>query len=66
MIKLGDTVTDTITEFTGVVIGKCQYPTRRIQFKVQPKGLKDGRPIKPEWIDEERLEYASVRSTPPL
>jgi len=77
VINLGDTVTDTITGFTGIVVGRVEYLTGCIQFEVQPKGLKDGVPINPKWIDEVRLgiqeasaggphDNSPVRVTPPL
>lgn len=57
MIKLRDTVSDTITGLEGVVIARCEYLNGCVQFEVQPKGInKDGEPFKPQWIDEGQLE----------
>jgi len=60
MIKLGDKVTDTITDFKGIVTAKAIYLNGCVQFQVQPKGLKEKEIIKCEWIDEGQLELTSV------
>lgn len=62
MIKLGETVTDTITGFSGTVIGRVEYLTGCIQFEVQSKELKDGVPVRAQWIDEGRLESSQPTS----
>ena len=55
MARLGDTVTDSITGFSGVVTGKTQYLNGCIQLLVTPPGLHDGKPITGQWIDEQRF-----------
>ncbi|MCK4446978.1 MAG: hypothetical protein KAW56_07845 [Candidatus Marinimicrobia bacterium] len=55
MIKIGDMVEDTVTGFRGMAVAKIIYMTGCVQFEIQPKGLKDGRPIKSMWIDEKTL-----------
>lgn len=59
MIKLGQKVTDKITGFTGVVIGRCEYINGCISIWVQPVKLKDGDMVEAKWIDEQRLETKS-------
>lgn len=55
MIKLGDKVKDTITDYEGTVIAKIIYLNGCVRYEVKAKGLKDGKPIDSEWIDEEQL-----------
>jgi len=56
MIKLGDKVKDSITGFSGIVIARCAYLNGCISIQVQPQKLGgDGKPIEPEWIDEQQL-----------
>ena len=59
-VQLGSTVKDTITGFTGIVTGRCEYITGCAQVLVQPQmstagDLKDAR-----WYDEPRLEVSSA------
>lgn len=54
-MELGATVKDKITEFEGLVTGKCSYITGCDQFLVQPK-CKEGAWIEAKWFDENRLE----------
>lgn len=55
-MNLGKTYQDTITGFTGVCIGKCEYISGCNQVLLQPKGEKsDVRPAS-EWFDVQRLE----------
>ena len=72
MIKLGDIAKDNVSGFTGIVVGRVEYLSGYIQLQLQPKGLKDGVPIGPQWIDEGQLEgvqravVKTGRVTPPL
>lgn len=59
MIKLGDKVKDTITGFEGIAIAKCIYLNGCVSYQVRTKGLKDGRIIEGEWIDEQQLTEKS-------
>lgn len=54
-ILLKDLVEDEITLFKGTVVGVAQYLNGCSRCEVQPKGLKDGKPITSEWIDEGQL-----------
>ena len=55
MITLGDKVKDTISSFEGIVVGKATYLNGCVRFEVKSKGLKDGKSIESEWIDEGQL-----------
>lgn len=59
MIKLGSTVKDEITGFTGVVTGYVTYITGCNQALVTPKVGKGGERQDPIWIDEQRLKVNS-------
>ena len=72
MIQLGDIAKDTVTGFEGVVIGITQwlYGCRRIS--IQPRELKDGKPIEHVSFDEPQVEVirqgavASVETQPAI
>jgi len=53
--KLGDQVTDPITRFRGVVTARTEWLNRCIRYAVQPREMKDGRPIEDQWFDEGQL-----------
>lgn len=55
MIKLGDKVKDSITDFKGTVVAKIVYLNGCVRYEVKSKELKDGKTIESEWIDEGQL-----------
>ena len=56
MIKLGEIVKDTVTDFEGMAVARCVYLNGCIRIEVQPKGLdKDGKIVDAVWIDESQL-----------
>lgn len=61
MIELGNTVTDTITGFTGVAVGKTLYLHGCTRVRVQPKELKDGKVQESEIFDEKQLKENDER-----
>lgn len=61
-IKLGDLARDTITGFTGVVVCQSEWLHGCIRLSLQPKELKDGKPIEHMTFDLPQLEL--VPSTP--
>jgi hypothetical protein len=69
-IKLGQTVRDAVTGFTGIAIQRRENLNGNVQFAVQPK-QKDGEQTMPDaqFIDFHMLEYVddgvSARVTPP-
>jgi hypothetical protein len=55
-LKLGDTVKDKMTGFTGVVTGRAEFLYTVPSVKVQPQGLKeDGSPKEAVWFEEPQL-----------
>jgi hypothetical protein len=60
-IKLGDLARDRITGFEGVVISRHEYLNGCIRFAVQPRELKEGKPIEPEVFDIEQLELVAEK-----
>ncbi len=60
MIKLGEKVKDTVTAFEGTATARTEYLWGCPQVRVQPEGLKDGKPIEPQWIEEPRLTSAGA------
>lgn len=63
-MKFGSTVSDKITGFSGIVIGKSSYITGCDQYLIQPK-IKDGSFVEGRWIDEGRLELVEENSIEP-
>lgn len=59
-IQLGKTYTDTITNFTGVTIGHCEYLTGCNQSLLQPRGTDPGKRPESEWFDDQRLVLADL------
>ena len=55
MIEMYDEVKDTISGFKGIVVAKIIYATGCIRYEVKPRGIKDGKSIEAEWIDESIL-----------
>tara|TARA_R100001530_G_scaffold1886_1_gene3240 strand:- start:16555 stop:16794 length:240 start_codon:yes stop_codon:yes gene_type:complete len=56
MVKLGEVVKDSIANFKGTVIARCEYLNGCVRIAIQPKKLKeDGSTIGTEWIDESQL-----------
>ena len=56
-MNLGKKGTDTITGFTGIIIGYVQYSTGCNQYLIVPKCSKGETNKKPEghWIDDSRI-----------
>ena len=56
-IKLGSLVKDTITGFTGIAVGRMEFPFGCIHIRIQAKGLtKDGDPFPVHAFDDQRIE----------
>lgn len=56
MINLGDKVKDTITGFTGIVVGITEWLNGCRTIGVRPTVLHEGKPQEPDWIDENQLK----------
>lgn len=66
-LQLGDTVRDTITGFQGVAVGRTAWLYGCDRIGVEPREMKDGKPIDIVWFDEARLvvvEAGTVRVAP--
>lgn len=59
-MQLGDMMRDTITGFTGVAISKHEYLNGCVRWSLQPKDMKDGKPVESQSFDEEQLELVST------
>jgi hypothetical protein len=59
-MKLGDTLRDTISTFTGVATGKHEYLNGCVRFSVTPQVLHDGKPIESQVFDVEQLELVKA------
>ena len=55
-IKLGDEVQDTISGLTGKVIAIAYFLYGCIRVGVQPRDLKDGKPVESTYFDEPQLK----------
>lgn len=62
-INLGDTVKDTITGFTGVVVTKCTYLNGCVFCEVQPRLDAEGRWVQSKWMDEPQLAVSTKKKT---
>lgn len=55
-LALGDVAKDTITGFTGVVVCISYWLNGCIRIVIQPRDLKDGKPVEALSFDVEQLE----------
>lgn len=53
--NLGDRVRETITGFTGIACGRCEYLWGCITYEVKAEEVHDDGKIKDFWFDEDRL-----------
>jgi len=59
-IKMGDRVKDSISGFSGIVIGRAEYLYGCVQILVQPESLQEGgEPCESRWMDEQRFDSKS-------
>ena len=59
---LGDEVRDTITSYSGVIIGRTQWLTNCNTYLVKSRELKDGKPMDSVNFDEPSLELVKARA----
>lgn len=64
VIGLGDKARDTITGFTGIVIGRTEWLNGCVRLTVQAQALKDSSPVEPANFDIEQLELLQVGHAP--
>jgi len=62
-LNLGDTVRDTISGFSGVVVARTEWFNGCVRITIQPKAMHDGKPIDSQTLDLEQLELVE-RATP--
>ena len=63
-LALREEVMDTITGYSGVVIGVTFWLNGCVRVGVQTKEMKDGKPIDPEWFDDQQLESIAKPEKP--
>jgi hypothetical protein len=63
-IKIGDKVRDRLSGLVGYVHGKAEYITGCNQVLVNPRTVKDDKPVDGTWIDDSRIELVESLSTP--
>lgn len=66
-IELGDVAKDTITGFTGVVVGRTKLRNNCDRLILQPREVKDGKPIEGRSFDEPNVvlvEHTDLRMWP--
>jgi hypothetical protein len=63
-LKLGDIAKDTITGFSGVVVARCDWLNGCVRMTIQPKGLKDSKPIEAQTFDVEQLVLVKAKQHP--
>lgn len=51
----GDFVYDTITEFSGTVVGRADYPNKDKKYLIQPNYINNGVMADSQWVPEWRL-----------
>lgn len=54
-IKLDSVVRDKLSGFEGVVVARTEWRTGRVRYCVESRELHQGKPIDPQWFDEDRL-----------
>ncbi len=59
-MNLGDTAKDTITSFQGVIVSTHQYLNGCSRITLQPRELKDGKPVECQTFDVEQLELVEL------
>lgn len=58
-IDFGDTARDTITGLEGVVVCKTQWIHGCLRIGLQPREVKDGKPVEATYFDEPQLVLVS-------
>ena len=57
-VKLGSTYLDTITGFSGVAVSRHEYLNGCVRIGIQPRELREGKPIDVQTFDIEQLAPA--------
>lgn len=60
-VQLGDVAKDTITGFKGVVVGITKWLHGCERISIQPRGLKDGKPVEAQSFDEPQVVVVQAK-----
>jgi len=55
-VELGVRVREKVTGAEGVVVGRAEYLYGSSCVLLQPENLKDGAPVKAQWLEEAQVE----------
>lgn len=58
-IKNGDIIEDAVTGLKGMVISIVEHLNGCVRLEIQPKELKDGKPVDSTWIDIDQATVAT-------
>jgi hypothetical protein len=61
MFELGEVVMDKVTKFNGTATARIQYLNGTTSYQVTAPVDKDGKPIDPQWIDENQLSLVAKK-----
>ena len=62
-IKLGNTIKDTISGFTGIAMSRTDYLHGCTQWGVKSQELHEGKPIAMQWFDDPQVEVVDETTT---
>lgn len=62
MIRLGDLVRDKITGFKGIAVGRTEWLNGCVRYGIQPKEMKDSKPVESQWFDQEQIEIVKPQA----
>ena len=63
-LNIGDIARDTITDFEGVIVARTDWLNGCVRMTIQPKGLRDGKPVEAQTFDVEQLELVKAKASP--
>lgn len=63
-VKLGDEAKDTITGLVGVVVAVTEWINGCVRITLQPRELKDGKPVENSTFDVEQIEVVKAHDVP--
>jgi hypothetical protein len=64
-LKLGCTAKDTISGFSGTVVAITEWLNGCQRVTIQPREMKDGKPIEPHTFDAEQIEVVEPATPRP-
>lgn len=63
-LKLGDFARDVITGLQGIVVCEARWLNGCVRLTLQPKEIKDGKPVDMSTFDVEQLELVAAEALP--